>query len=126
MSEALCSDGVQLNVPQKITKSYYDAATGPAKVEPESEAEPKEESAPAPSAEPESPARSARGDTSMEVDDVEAPPMEVGPSNSADGDSYAGGGRSGRKRGTYMKDGPTVYKLVKPVLKAIKEAQAQE
>lgn len=48
-----------------------------------------------------------------------------GPSNqSIDGDSLTG--NRGRKRGSYMKDGPTVYKLVKPLLKLIKEAKSRE
>jgi hypothetical protein len=55
-----------------------------------------------------------------------------GPSGaSADGgEGDATGAQQGsgrfRKRGSYMKDGPTVYKLVKPILKAIKEASAKE
>nr|XP_019008138.1 uncharacterized protein I206_07306 [Kwoniella pini CBS 10737]OCF46919.1 hypothetical protein I206_07306 [Kwoniella pini CBS 10737] len=31
-----------------------------------------------------------------------------------------------RRRGAYMKDGPSVYKLIKPVLRAIKEAKARD
>ena len=31
-----------------------------------------------------------------------------------------------QKRGTYMREGPTVYKLLKPVMKAIKDAQSLE
>lgn len=31
-----------------------------------------------------------------------------------------------QKRGTYMREGPTVYKLLKPVIKAIKDAQSLE
>jgi hypothetical protein len=43
-------------------------------------------------------------------------------------DGSGGGSRHGPgiKRGTYMKNGPTVYKLVKPVLKIIKETKARE
>jgi hypothetical protein len=31
-----------------------------------------------------------------------------------------------KKRGTYMREGPTTYKLLKPVLKAIKDARSTE
>jgi hypothetical protein len=31
-----------------------------------------------------------------------------------------------QKRGTYMREGPTVYKLLKPVMKSIKDAQSLE
>jgi len=53
-------------------------------------------------------------------------PDAGGPSNaSADGEEHALSGRF-KKRGSYMKEGPTVYKLVKPILKAIKDAQSKE
>lgn len=57
---------------------------------------------------------------SVDVEDVEM----RGPSESVEGDTPASGHK--RRRGAYMKDGPTVYKLIKPVLKAIKEAKARE
>ena len=84
--------------------------------EEEDEEEPKEESA----------APGDAADTSAEVEDVD---MGEGPSNaSADGESTAGAtsSRLGKKRGGYMREGPTVYKLVKPVLKTIKEAKSKE
>jgi hypothetical protein len=31
-----------------------------------------------------------------------------------------------RKRGSYMKDGPTVYKLIKPILKSIQNTKSRE
>lgn len=37
-----------------------------------------------------------------------------------------GGPGTGKKRGSYMKDGPTVYKLIKPCMRAIKEARSDE
>jgi hypothetical protein len=37
-----------------------------------------------------------------------------------------GGPGTGRKRGSYMKDGPTVYKLIKPCMRAIKDAKSDE
>lgn len=50
-----------------------------------------------------------------------------GPSNvSMDGESQGPGGKAGKKRGSYMKDGPTVYKLVRPVLAAIMSARSKE
>jgi hypothetical protein len=62
---------------------------------------------------------------SVEREDVDM----GGPSNaSADGNDDTPGarGRAGVKRGSYMKDGPTVYKLVKPILKAIRETRSRE
>ena len=58
---------------------------------------------------------------------IEAEEPDVGgPSNaSADGEENTPGGRF-KKRGSYMKEGPTVYKLVKPIMKAIKDAQSRE
>lgn len=50
----------------------------------------------------------------------------AGPSGSVDGDSGSARGGGIIKRGSYMKNGPTVYKLVKPVFKNIKEAKAKE
>ncbi|KAL1410050.1 hypothetical protein Q8F55_004052 [Vanrija albida] len=47
-------------------------------------------------------------------------PATAGPSTPADD----GSGRTGKKRGSYMKDGPTVYKLIKPCMRAIKEAKS--
>lgn len=47
-----------------------------------------------------------------------------GPSGSVEGESRAYG--AGIKRGSYMKNGPTTYKLIKPVLKSIKDARAKE
>lgn len=44
----------------------------------------------------------------------------------ATGGSFNGDSSSIRRRGTYMKDGPTVYKLVKPVLRAIRDARSRE
>jgi hypothetical protein len=52
-----------------------------------------------------------------------------GPSNaSMDGDLLGSGpsGRQGKKRGAYMREGPTVYKLIKPVMQAIRSARSTE
>jgi hypothetical protein len=54
-----------------------------------------------------------------ETEDVEM----RGVSESVEGETATG---RKKKRGTYMRDGPTPYKLIKPVLKAIKEAKARE
>ena len=68
-----------------------------------------------------------RFETSVEGDEGDVDVEQGGPSaTSADGESNAAGGRTIRRRGTYMKDGPTVYKLIKPVLKAIKDAKSRE
>ncbi|EIW69929.1 hypothetical protein TREMEDRAFT_68376 [Tremella mesenterica DSM 1558] len=53
----------------------------------------------------------------------------AGPSNhSAAGEtaSEAAIRRENKRRGNYMREGPTVYKLVKPVFKAIREAKARD
>lgn len=64
----------------------------------------------------------ASASVEVEEEDVE---MGGGPSNaSMDGSTMESKGI--RRRGTYMKDGPTVYKLVKPVLKAIRDARSRE
>ncbi|KAL7422928.1 hypothetical protein Q5752_002225 [Cryptotrichosporon argae] len=60
----------------------------------------------------------AEGEPDDAADDREA-------SAAADGGDADGVNKSGRKRGSYMKDGPTVYKLLKPVLKAIKELKVE-
>lgn len=70
----------------------------------------------------EEPTVAVRAEMSVEPEDVDMGGPSTG---SADGDSNTGG-RQPKRRGTYMKDGPTVYKLLKPVLKAIKETQAKE
>ena len=113
-----------------MTKGFYGSATTAAKIESDSE---HEDEPMEPQGASMSRDLSGRGDTSMEVDDGDAGGLGAGPSGtSVDGDSTAGAGggsgstRRGLKRGSYMKDGPTVYKLVKPVLKIIKEAKAKE
>ena len=55
--------------------------------------------------------------------------QSVEPDDEEDGQGVDENGQpsaGGIKRGTYMKNGPTVYKLVKPVLKIIKETKAKE
>lgn len=47
-----------------------------------------------------------------------------GKSESVDMDSAAG--QAQRKKGGYMREGPTVYKLIKPVIKSIKDAKSLE
>jgi len=103
-----------------MTRTFYSNVTSPE--DPESDSEP----------EVDEPSVPMRPDTSGEGEEMDLDlGNEVdmgGPSTeSADGESNAGGvGKPPRKRGSYMKDGPTVYKLVKPVLKAIKEAKSLE
>lgn len=59
-----------------------------------------------------------------------SPNATAGPSTPATDAAHtprsAGGPGTGRKRGSYMKDGPTVYKLIKPCVRAIKETKADE
>ncbi|ORX41076.1 Bromodomain-containing protein [Kockovaella imperatae] len=119
----------------KMTKAFQASATASsAKIESESEAEAEpepEEEEEAPPMDREVSRDSGMADTSMEVDEGDVGGQEGGPSNaSMDGESQTGGagssGRKGIKRGAYMKDGPTVYKLVKPVLRMIKEAKARD
>lgn len=50
----------------------------------------------------------------------------AGPSTPQSSSQKHGGPGTGRKRGSYMKDGPTVYKLIKPCMRAIKEAKTDE
>lgn len=52
----------------------------------------------------------------------------AGPSTPAgsDGGLTSRGPGTGRKRGSYMKDGPTVYKLIKPCMRAIREARSED
>ena len=58
-----------------------------------------------------------QGDTSMDIDGERAESRGISETGDAD---------RKQKRGTYMREGPTVYKLLKPVMKAIKEAQSLE
>jgi hypothetical protein len=57
-----------------------------------------------------------------------SPNATAGPSTpqSASHKDKVSGPGTGRKRGSYMKDGPTVYKLIKPCMRAIKEAKSDE
>lgn len=99
-----------------MTRVFYSTVTRPHAVS-ESEGEGEAEDAEAEAGPP-----FDRAGTSADVgeEDVDM----GGPSAaSADGDSVAG---KIKKRGSYMKDGPTVYKLIKPVLKTIKEAKSRE
>ncbi len=104
-----------------MTRTFYSEVTNPDKAESDSEAEVDEPSVPMRIE------TSGEGEGEGEGEDVDMEINAGGPSaTSADGESNVGGGRFIKKRGSYMKDGPTVYKLVKPVLKAIKEAKARE
>lgn len=100
-----------------MVRTFYTNITSPETQEPDSEPEGEIE------VKAEAPAMALDdSNEGMLDDDVDM----GGPSGSADGESNAGGSRSARKRGTYMRDGPTVYKQVKPVIKSIKEAKARE
>ncbi len=72
-----------------------------------------------------------RGTASQSVE-VDAGPEEEPEGEEEHGEETAPGsgvdlkGRRVRKRGSYMKDGPSVYKLIKPVVRAIKELKSSE
>jgi hypothetical protein len=52
--------------------------------------------------------------------------MDIDERDGSRGISEADAEARKQKRGTYMREGPTVYKLLKPVMKAIKDAQSLE
>ncbi|KAK8850478.1 hypothetical protein IAR55_004396 [Kwoniella newhampshirensis] len=137
----------------KMTRTFYSQITSPEthKDEPDSEAEPDPPSKapshqPGPSVPPQmtssltakaealTPGADEEADAEgedVDVDmDAEGEVDMARPSTaSVDGDESGAGGGLGkpvRKRGSYMRDGPTVYKLIKPVLRAIKEAKARD
>jgi len=100
-----------------MTRTFYDHVTIPDQPGSDSEGE----------AEPNEPSVPMRASVSVEVEDSRGDAVMIAPfGTSADGESNAEGSRFIKKRGTYLKDGPSVYKLIKPVLKAIKEAKARE
>ncbi|WVR08581.1 hypothetical protein IAU60_005636 [Kwoniella sp. DSM 27419] len=131
----------------KMTRVYYADVTSPekAKEESDSEAEHDGPTSRANTSQPSQPPAAAASASEAYDEDADAE-GEADPDGDAEGeadedvvmadtpartDGYnsAGvgpSGRSGRKRGTYMRDGPTTYKLIKPVLKAIKEAKARD
>jgi hypothetical protein len=102
-----------------LTRDYYAHVTSPDQAHSESEHED----------EPVAASAAMIADTSNEIDGVEAGDWEegeAGPSNgSLDGASNADGTKR-RRRGAATKEGPTVYRLIKPVMKAIREAKAKE
>lgn len=55
-------------------------------------------------------------------------PSTAGPSTPAGDQMFPkpSGPGTGKKRGSYMKDGPTVYKLIKPCMRDIKAAKSDE
>ena len=97
---------------QKIVRTYYANITNPGEAEPDSEHEDG----------PGAGGSSAPPDVPMDVD-VERP-VGRGKSESVEGESAAAAAQ--RKKGGYMREGPTVYKLIKPVLKSIKDAKSLE
>lgn len=88
---------------QKVLRTFYANITNPGEAEPDSD---HEEAAPP----------------------VQAESVERELSHGARGESETADGGSGaiKKRGKYMSEGPTTYKLLKPVLKAIKDARSTE
>lgn len=102
---------------QKVVRTFYADITNPGEAEPDSDHEELTSSVP-PNADGAA-TTAAQADVSMDVDEEHDP---RGVSEGMDGES----GMSKKKRGGYMREGPTVYKLIKPVLKSIKEAKSLE
>lgn len=98
---------------QKIVRTFYANITNPGEAEPDSEHEDG----------PGAGGSSAPPDPPMDVD-VEQVGVGRGISESIEGESAAAAAQ--RKKGGYMREGPTVYKLIKPVLKSIKDAKSLE
>ena len=102
-----------------MVRTFHLSVTHPDKKDTDSEAEPDGSSVPM--------RVSVSGEAEEEGEDADVEVDRGGRSNaSADGESNTDGRSMKKQRGTYMKDGPTVYKLVKPVLKVIKDAKARE
>lgn len=91
------------NTSQKVTRTFYSRETSQ-----QEDTDSEDDDDP-----------TSRGIT---ADAASPAPATAGPSTPAED----GSGRTGKKRGSYMKDGPTVYKLIKPCMRAIKEAKANE
>lgn len=108
-----------------MTRNYYALQTTPDKPDSDSDAE--QEGEPKAEATPDVPEDTFNGYGDEDVDMSGAGPSEAGDADGAgDMDSLGIKTNATRKRGSYMKDGPTVYKLIKPVLRAIKEARSHE
>lgn len=106
----------------KTTRNFYNNHTaGSDSSESEEELPPPPPPQPMPAVTP-APVRTA---TSVSA----APsPSTAGPSTPA-GEGLlpkAAGPGTGKKRGSYMKDGPTVYKLIKPCMRDIRAAKSAE
>ncbi|WWD08343.1 hypothetical protein V865_006455 [Kwoniella europaea PYCC6329] len=97
----------------KMTRVYYTTITSPDKVKEESDSEGEHD---LPRGATMQPTASAEGYAEADAD-ADADGEDV------DEDAEV---KRTRRRGQYMKDGPSVYKLIKPVLKAIKEARAKD
>ncbi|WVQ95513.1 hypothetical protein IAU59_002610 [Kwoniella sp. CBS 9459] len=117
----------------KMTRTYYASVTSPEKAKDDSESEGEHEQPSTSrrnttrSAEPAVPKEEDDGDVDAEGEDDPEGDVDMEATPQADGeDAPASTGRAGRKRGSYMKDGPSVYKLIKPVLKSIKEAKSND
>ena len=98
-----------------MTRTFYIEATSPNKAESDSEPEAREPSL----------LLHAEGSGVGEEMDVQVDKRLPSPA-SANGGSNTENARFTPRRGIYTKGGPTVYKLVKPVLRAIKEARSRQ
>lgn len=91
-----------------MTRTFYENIINPGEADPDSEHD--EPTVPMPN----------QGDISMEAGGERDGTRGI--SEIGDSESVA----VKRQRKGYVRDGPTVYKLVKPVMKAIKEAHSLE
>lgn len=105
----------------KVTRTFYNNHTAD---HDGSESEAEEEHEPTPQRKA-PPSRAAASRVSTEAPSPAGPstPMSETPVSTP---RAHGGPGTGKKRGSYMKDGPTVYKLIKPCMRAIKEARSDE
>lgn len=116
---------------QKMTRTFYLKITNPGEEQHDSE----DEAPPAARARGVSSTGNRRESTTHRATSASAgaagQSMEPD-DDDEDDDGNEGGGHGGPrqgpgiKRGSYMKNGPTTYKLVKPVMKIIKETKARE
>lgn len=121
--EAACEFGLYLSLTaKKITRTFHNTHTSQAD-DSESEGEEVHHTHATPAG---SRAALSRGATADYEESVNATAGPSTPAGSDGGLVSSRGPGTGRKRGSYMKDGPTVYKLIKPTMRAMKEARSDD
>ncbi|OCF31781.1 hypothetical protein I316_06588 [Kwoniella heveanensis BCC8398] len=116
----------------KMTRTYYASITSPEKIREESESEGEHEQPTTSKSDTKQIAMPVvtkqEDDADMDAEGEDDPEGDVDMETAAqaEGEAPSTAGRAGRKRGSYMKDGPSVYKLIKPVLKNIKETKSND